>query len=330
MKYFSILSLYLTIAGTSLAYATPTIEHQQSIRQTLQNAGLLVPIKHISPSGIDELLLVTLDGQQEPLLITTAANYIIQGNIETNPSPKQSIDSHLLNTHQPAGTPVSQEYKAALLANMAKLKNMTIDSAFYHTNIPSILWGVSGQGGTPFLVSRDGRKFINGEISGIQHGQFTGLDSQFESAKNRHVFSTLNQDTLTIYPAKQPKATVYVVSDINCPYCKIFHRHIPTFNAQGISVKIIGYPIYEESTEPMRQIWCQTDNAKRANLLSAAMKGMQPNNHCQEATQNFMLTNQKRAQPLAFVATPAIYRDDGELFEGDFTGDEFLQFLQIK
>lgn len=328
MKYFFILVVCLALMSTSLTYAHTATDLEQSLRQTLQGAGLLVPIKNISPSGIEGLLLVALDGQQEPLLITTTADYVIQGNIETNPSPAQPISQHLLSAHQAAGTPVSPAYKKALLANMASLKNMTADSAFYHTNIASILWGVSGQGGAPFLVSRDGRKFINGEISGIEHGQFTGLDSKFERAKNRHVFGTLNQDTLTTYPAKQSKATIYVVSDIHCPYCKIFHRHIPAFNAQGINVHIIAYPIYEESAEPMRQIWCQTNNQKRASLLNAAMQGVMPNQQCQNK-QNFMLDNQKRAQSLAFVATPAIYRDDGELFEGDFSSDEFLQFLGL-
>lgn len=303
----------------------------QNIAHTLKNAGLLAPIKNISPSVIDELFVVVLDNS-EPLLITKDARYVIAGAVEANPSPKQPINTQLLKTHQKAGTPVANEYKQALLANTKQLKNMTADSAFYHTNIPHLLWGVSGQGGTTFLISRDGRWFVNGEISHIKNGQFAGLDTDFEWQKNRHVFEMLDQNTLTIYPAKQQKAVVYIVTDINCPYCKKFHAKIGEFNQKGITVKAIGFPIYDESHKPMQQIWCQTDNAKRGALLSAAMKGIrhnpQQNPTCKD-TPNPIFINQKRALPLAFTATPAIYRDDGQLFEGDFLSDEFLYFLGL-
>lgn len=325
MKHLVILFLCWILGSTSVIHAQ---NHHQTIKHTLQNAGLLVPITSITPSGLDDVWMVSLD-KQEPLLITSDTRFVIQGNIENNPSPKVEIAAHLLNTQAAAGTPVSLTYKQALLDNTRQLKNMTADSAFFYTNIPSVLWGVSGKGGTPFLISRDGRKFINGEISSIINGQFAGLDTQFEWQKNRHVLSALDQDTLTIYPAKEQKAVVYVVTDINCPYCRLFHSKIGEFNKQGITVKAIGFNIYPESKESMRQIWCQTDNNKRAALLSAAMKGIKASQHCQ-GEQNPMQINQRLALPLVFVATPAIYRDDGQLFEGDFTSDEFLQFLAIK
>ncbi|OOR93214.1 hypothetical protein B0181_00810 [Moraxella caviae] len=300
------------------------------IRALLTHAGLQAPITNIAPSAIDGLLVVTLGANQEPLLITTAADYVIQGALEANPSPAVAIASHI-SANQPAGTPVSKTYKSALLDNMKALANIDQDTAFYHTNIKGLLWGVSGTGGVPFLVSADGRYFINGEISKIENGYFVGLDYEFERKKNQHVFSQLDENALAIYPAKgEEKAVVYVATDINCPYCKLFHARIGEFNAKGITVKAIGYPVYDESFEPMRHMWCESDPSKRATLLSAGMKGIRSQSVRCTGDENHLLGNQITAQGLAIFATPAIFNAQGDLFQGNFTSDEFLEFLNIR
>ena len=303
------------------ANATP------DIKAILIEAGLTTPIIDVRPSRLNGLWQVHLDGA-EPIFVSQDGRYVLQGVPESNPSPKVAIDSPLKNTRI-AGQPVSDEYHQALLANMTSLKNLNADTTFFYTNIKGLIWGVSGVGGVPFLVSDDGRYFINGEISVIKNRRFAGLDTDFEWTKNRHVLQSLDEKTLTIYPAQNQKAVVYVVTDIHCPYCRVFHGKISEFNKQGITIKAIGYPIYDNSHEPMRQIWCETDNAKRGVLLSAAMKGIISKNQCQDDS-NALITNQLLSQSLAIVATPSIYRDDGVLFEGDFTTKAFLEFLNVR
>lgn len=313
--------------ATILSFGTvhANIDEAQ-IRNTLVHAGLHAPIENIQTSPINSLLLLTLGQAQEPLLITHDLHYVIQGNIEPNPSPKAAIHSYAKSQ---AGTPVPDGHKKDLLANMTALKNIDQQTVFYHTNVEGLLWGVSASG-TPFLVSSDGRYFINGEISVIKDGLFAGLDTDFEYTKNRHALDQLDQNTLTIYPAKgTEQTTVYIATDINCPYCKIFHSKIHDFNRKGITIKVIGYPVYDESPEPMRQIWCETDNTKRAALLSAAMHGIHGKSNCQGDENNFA-HNQLIARSLAIFATPAIFNEQGELFQGNFNNDEFLEFLNIK
>lgn len=105
---------------------------------------------------------------------------------------------------------------------------------FFHTSIKGLLWAVA-QNGTPFLVSADARYVIGGDVSVIANGKLGGLDTAFETAKNRHTLATLDPANLTIYPAKDERAVVYVATDINCPYCKILHKNIPNLTAKGIT-----------------------------------------------------------------------------------------------
>lgn len=323
MKKLLLLCLALMV-GQSVQMVSASDE----IARILNQAGLTLPIKEVKPAKVGNLQEVHLVGA-EPIFISQDGRYVLQGNIEPNPSPARPIADEL-KVAQTAGTPISLTYKQAILANMTSLKNLTPDSAFFYTNVAGLLWGVSGEGGVPFLLSDDGRYFINGDISVIQDGQFAGLDTDFEWTKNRHVLATLDENELTIYPAKHQKAVMYLATDTHCPYCRLLHQKIPTLNAKGITVKVIGYPVYDEAQMPMREIWCERDNDKRAMLLSLAMRGISPKNQCRDGTDNHLRANQKLAQALAVVATPAIYRADGVLFEGDFRGDELLGFFGVK
>ena len=324
-----IFSIFLSAALSITSFANTSNDTKNHIQNTLYQAGLQATIQNIRPSGIGDLLLVEIKDGPMPLLITPKGDYLIQGHPENNPSPAVLIQKSL-QTKQPAGTPITGEYKNLLLANTKNLKNMTADSMFFYTNIHGILWGVSGQGGTPFLISADGRYFINGDISSIKNGEFSEIDSEFEWSKNNHVLASLDKKSLIAYPADNQKAVVYIATDVHCPYCRLFHKDIKKYNQKGISVFVIGYPVYDESPEIMRQIWCETDNKKRQMLLDSAMKNSNTikNNHC-KTTHNPLAQNQKTAQALAIMATPAIFREDGVLFEGDFRDDEFFKFLGL-
>lgn len=316
-------SLSVGMLGFSSSIAADTISSDYLIKKTLSQIGLTTGVLDVKPTGVAELFMVTLT-TGESLLITPDGRYLIHGTIESNPSPIHPISPDVISTKS-VGTPAEQSHQKALLANMTALPLVTSDTVFFHTSIKGLLWAVS-QNNIPFLVSDDARYVIGGDIHVIDNGKLVGSDTAFEIIKNRHTLSGLEEKTLTIYPAKDERAVAYVATDINCPYCKMFHKRIPTLNAKGITVKVIGYPVYEESPEAMRQIWCERDNDKRAKLLSLAMKGIKAQDECQ-TEDNLLLTNLIKSRPLGIIATPAIYRQTGEIFYGGVQDEALVAFL---
>lgn len=313
------------LCGMGSSQANQTDQTHQQIRSTLSQAGLHIPIQDIKPSPVAGIHQLTMaDGAS--LLISDDLGYVMRGPFESNPSPRVAIDLSSY-TPQAPGTYISKAHKKALLDNMTDLKSIHADTAFFHTGMPGLIWGMTGLGGNPFLISTDGRYLLNGEIGRLKNGVFSQEDLDFIEAKNRQILQELSDQDLAIYPAQgQELAIVYVATDINCPYCKIFHNKISQYNAQGITVKAIGFPIYDESLEPMNQIWCQADNQQRALLLSAAMKGIQTKT---QDCSSRLLTVQQQASALDVLATPAIFNNQGQLFMGDFTKDEFYRFLGL-
>lgn len=307
----------LAIGVLSSAIASNANDEQitQTAQSVLSQAGLTDRITGIKPSvmtGMRELQLAN----GATFSINDTLSEIISGKLEKNPSPITPIDPALM-ADQPVGMPISDEYRQALLANMTALPNLTKNSQFFHTDLSNWLWGMAGNGGVPFLVSKDGKYFGDASFGKIQNGKLTLSDHLFVPAKNRQILSTLPADAMAVYPAKgKQRAVLYVATDIHCPYCRLLHQNIHRYNAQGITVKAIGYPVYDESIVPMRQIWCETDNAKRATLLTAAMKGIFTKDQSCQSDTPLKTINDTAA--LEILATPAIFNDKGELFMGDF------------
>ena len=299
------------------------------LRQVLTQAGIKTQISSIVPSGLPNMYQVNLAGQA-PLHITKDGTYVIQGELQKNPS-KRVVTKTLPRSHsEQIGQPVSATVKSAMLANMDALKNMSAKTPFFYTAVPGVIWGATLEG-VPFLLSDDAQYVTDGEISVIENGQFVGLDTAFEQRKNQSVLATLNDKQLIRYPATSPeRAVIYVADDVNCPYCRRLHQQIPMLNAKGVTVNVIGYPIYEQSPEQMRGIWCQTDEDGRRKAFDKAMLQGEMTTAPASCNIDPITPNRDKAAALAVMATPAIYREDGVLYQASFESPEFLEFLGVE
>ena len=299
------------------------------LRQLLSQAGIKTQITSIVTSKLPNMYQVNLAGQP-PLHITEDGKYVIQGELQKNPSKRVVTKTPVRSSSVQVGKSVSASVKSDILANMSALKNMSTKTPFFYTAVPGVIWGATLEG-VPFLLSDDGQYITDGEISVIENGQFVGLDGNFERLKNQSVFATLDESQLINYPATgTEKAIIYVATDVNCPYCRRLHQQLPMLNAKGVTVKTIGYPIYEESPEQMRAIWCQGNEDSRRKALDKAMLQGKMTPAPASCKVNHITPNREKSAGLAVMATPAIYREDGVLFQASFESPELLEFLGVE
>lgn len=298
------------------AYATsvsPAVDSR--LREVLKQAGIKPEITAIKPSNFPNMYQVDIAGQL-PLHMTEDGKYVVQGELQKNPKSSKRLLSQ-------TPTSISSDLVGQPLDANAK-------NPFYYTAVPGVIWGATLDG-IPYLVSADGQYITDGEIAVIENGQFMGLDEDFEARKNRSVFDDLDESQLIIYPATSAeKAVLYVATDVNCPYCRRLHQQLPMLNQKGVTVKMIGYPIYENSPEQMRGIWCQTDKDSRRKALDKAMLAGEMTPAAANCNTDYVTPNRDRSAGLAVIATPSIYREDGVLYQASFEHPEFLEFLGIE
>ena len=101
-------------------------------------------------------------------------------------------------------------------------------------------------------------------------------------------------------------------------------------NDKGVTVHIIGYPIYEASPEQMRAIWCQGSEDSRRQAFDKAMLQGEMTPAPASCQADHLTPNREKAAGLAVMATPAIYREDGVLYQASFESPEFLEFLGVE
>ena len=316
-------------AENTQAAGTVSASVDKRLRQVLVQAGIKTQITSIVASNLPNLYQVNLAGQL-PLHMTEDGKYVIQGELQKNPSKRVVTKTLQRSNSEQIGQPVSAAVKSAMLANMGALKNMSAKTPLFYTAVPGVIWGATLEG-VPFLLSDDAQYITDGEISVIENGQFMGLDTAFESRKNQSVFATLDDKQLINYPATTPeKAVIYVADDVNCPYCRRLHQQLPMLNAKGVTIKVIAYPIYEQSPEQMRGIWCQGSDASRRKAFDKAMLKGEMTPAPASCKVDPITPNRDKAAGLAVIATPAIYREDGVLYQASFESPEFLEFLGIE
>ncbi|MCR6702575.1 MAG: DsbC family protein [Dokdonella sp.] len=108
--------------------------------------------------------------------------------------------------------------------------------------------------------------------------------------------------------AGQAAHTVTVFTDIDCPFCKRFHEQIAQYNAHGIAVDYILFPLvglHPGADKKSEAIWCSKD---RIATFNAAMAGQDP---APATCPNPLAELTHLADSLGINGTPTLIAADG-------------------
>ncbi len=183
--------------------------------------------------------------------------------------------------------------------------NVKIDSV-QESVVPGFYEVIAG--GQFLYVTKDGRYVVNGSAYDVANKRDLTVSSQ---AKARKIaLAKIGPDKRIVFAPKAPvatKHTVTVFTDLDCPFCRRFHEQIAAYNAKGIAVDYLFFPltIHPGADKKAEAVWCSKD---RASAFTAAMAGADPGkavcpNPITELTQ--FATN------LGIGGTPTILADDG-------------------
>jgi len=121
-------------------------------------------------------------------------------------------------------------------------------------------------------VTKDGRYLIRGEIIDLSTQQnltAASLDSQ-----RAELLAQIDPAGEIVFsPEGEVKHRIFVFTDVDCGYCRQFHREIAQVNALGIEVRYVSYPRTGPNTESWAKaegVWCAAD---RRTALTEAKRG---------------------------------------------------------
>jgi thiol:disulfide interchange protein DsbC len=154
-------------------------------------------------------------------------------------------------------------------------------------------------------VSADGKYLMQGSLYDVAHKR--NLTDASLAAMRAQAIAKLPASKELRFDVANPKHTVTVFTDVDCPYCRAFHKNIGQFNALGISVHYVLFPldIHPGADKKAVAVWCTQDRNK---AYTDAMNGKDPGN---ATCTNPVSETKALGIALGINATPTVLTEDG-------------------
>ena len=189
---------------------------------------------------------------------------------------------------------------------------------------PSPIKGVSEVQLGPRLlyVTNDGKYLFQGSLIDLE--TLKDISEDRRQTMRLDAVNALGEDKMIIFPAKKPRHTITVFTDIDCGYCRKLHNEVDKYNERGITVRYLMYPragVGSPAYDKAVSVWCEED---RRQALTDAKAGKQlPKRECQ----NPVKEEYELGQQIGIRGTPAIILDDGALLPGYIPADKLAKSL---
>lgn len=179
-------------------------------------------------------------------------------------------------------------------------------------------------GSTVAYVSKDGRYLVQGEVYDLDTSE--NLTESSRASKRVSLLETADRDSMIVFsPEGEVEHTVTMFTDIDCGYCRQFHREIEQVNALGIEVRYLSYPRSGPDTESWtkaRKVWCAED--RHAAITRAKLGDSVAEETCAEAP---IESHYELGEDVGVRGTPAIYSAGGVHVGGYLAPEKLAQQL---
>ena len=221
--------------------------------------------------------------------------------------------------------PLTQAQDAALPTReeiAAKLKNVaasdltdSVLEGFYEVSVGSRVG----------YISVDGRFLIEGEVYDLETSRNLTEDSRAEARVD--LLGGVDPEQMIVFsPTDRPvEHTITIFTDVDCGYCRQFHREIDQVLARGIEVHYLFYPRTGPDTESWskaERVWCAAD--QQTALTNAKLGGPIPELGC---TNNPVAAQYDLGHQVGVTGTPSIYTSGGIHIGGYLPPDQLLETL---
>lgn len=194
------------------------------------------------------------------------------------------------------------------------LKDSVIDG-FYEINV----------GSKVAYITNDGRYLFEGELYDLESSQ--NLTENSRARARVDLLADVDPSQMIVFSPKNGPVehTITIFTDVDCGYCRQFHREIDQVTALGIEVHYLFYPRTGPATESWskaEKVWCASD--RNTALTNAKLGGRVPDVTCAE---NPVAAHYDLGHQVGVTGTPSIYASDGTHIGGYLPPQQLLTTL---
>jgi thiol:disulfide interchange protein DsbC len=258
------------------------------------------------------------------LLLALAAALLVSACSPNDSTPhakaSKAARAPTTSTSATSSAQASTSAPQPVIAAVRKLAPHVNIQAVDRTPLPNI-WQVVAQGQVVY-VSADGRYMFQGDAFDMNTGEALS-DARMDQLR-RDALAKIPADRMIRFAPAHPKYTVTVFTDVDCPYCRMFHAHIADYNKAGIAVDYLFWPrtgLDTLSYYKAVSVWCAAD---RKRTFTAAKAGVDPK---PARCDNPVKHDFELGLDLGVDGTPTIIASNGAVLNGYATPAQLLRWL---
>jgi thiol:disulfide interchange protein DsbC len=173
-------------------------------------------------------------------------------------------------------------------------------------------------------MSSDGKYVFTGELYEVSTHK--NLTEARQRDLRRSLINSVPESQMLVFSPPNPKYTVTVFTDVDCVYCRAFHKQIAVYNRLGVRVRYVFFPRTGPNTESWfkaEQVWCSAD---RKDALTRAKLGQ--NLSSKVCGDNPVARDYALGEAIGLEGTPGIVASNGAMLGGYLAPDALIQALQ--
>ena len=182
-------------------------------------------------------------------------------------------------------------------------------------------------GGPIIYIVESGEYFFAGDLYKVEENDIVNLAERAMDETREQQLSSLSTGDMIVFAPENPRAYVYVFTDVDCYYCQKLHQEVPALNDMGIEVRYLAYPRAGVGSPSYRKIasaWCAKDPNESLTRLKAGETI--PDNVCDP---NPVAEQFKLGGTLGVTGTPALVTAEGRLVPGYLPADKLVKELGL-
>jgi len=172
------------------------------------------------------------------------------------------------------------------------------------------------------FISNDGKYLVEGHV--IDVAAHRDITNDGLAVVRREGLAHIPAEKKLTFAPPNPKYRVTVFTDVDCPYCRQFHKQIAEYNRLGIAVDYVLFPltIHPGADKKAVTVWCNQD---RNTAYTSAMNGQ---TLAPKTCDNPVSELTGIALSMGVDGTPAIFAEDGTQLGGFVAPQELAQRLE--
>jgi thiol:disulfide interchange protein DsbC len=180
------------------------------------------------------------------------------------------------------------------------------------------------RGADIIYMTADGRYAFTGDLYTVAHHD--NLTEARRRELRRVLIAAVPESDMVVFSPPDPKYTITVFTDVDCTYCRAFHRQIADYNRLGVRVRYVFFPRTGPNTSSWfkaEQVWCSSD--RHAALTQAKLGATLNDKVCPNTP---VAREYELGKEIGLDGTPGIVASNGTLLGGYLPPDELLAQLK--